>query len=148
MRVYKEGKPFWDPAGDRLRDWMGIDKTLFYNRDLVSILPIAFCFPGYNASGSDLPPPPICWKTWHEEVLDLMGEPGLRLLIGKYAIERHLGVKGKLTEIVQNWRAYAPETFVLPHPSWRNNAWLAQNTWFENDLLPELRQAVDAQLHA
>lgn len=142
MRVQVEGKPFWDRSGDRLRDWMGIGADDFYNRDNVSILPTAFCFPGYNAKGSDLPPPRICWNSWHRDVLGAIGQPQVTLIIGKYAIERHLNLKGSITEIVQNWRNFAPRTYLLPHPSWRNNAWIKRNPWFETDLIPDLRKTI------
>ncbi|WP_172331360.1 uracil-DNA glycosylase family protein [Mangrovicoccus sp. HB161399] len=142
LRVHKVGRPFFDRSGNRLRDWMGIGAETFYDRSLVSVLPTAFCFPGYSAKGSDLPPPPLCWQTWHARALAEIGEVPLRLIVGSYAIRRHLGLKGPLTEIVRGWRAHAPGTFVLPHPSWRNNAWLKANPWFGKELLPSLRAAV------
>ncbi|WP_342076877.1 uracil-DNA glycosylase family protein [Yoonia sp. SS1-5] len=146
MRVHVEGKPFWDRSGDRLRDWMGIDRATFYDRAVVSVLPTAFCFPGYDAKGADLPPPAICWETWHARALDHIGTPGLRLLIGAYAIRRHLGLRGSLSDIVGHWRDHAPGTFVLPHPSWRNTGWLRKHSWFETDLLPALQKAVQDAL--
>ena len=142
MRVHNEGKPFWDPSGDRLRDWMGISQDQFYDRELVTVLTTAFCFPGYNARGADLPPPRICWETWHDRALAEIGKPQVSLIVGKYAIERHLNLKGPLTKIVTDWRDHAPDVFVLPHPSWRNNAWLKKNPWFETDLLPVLRRRI------
>lgn len=142
MRVQQSGKPFDDRSGDRLRDWMGLDKITFYDRDFVSFVPTAFCFPGYNVKGSDLPPPPICWETWHGKVLDLIGLPSLRIIIGQYAIKRHLGRKGPLTEIIADWRNHPEGTFVLPHPSWRNTGWLKKNPWFETNVLPLLRRRV------
>ncbi len=142
LRVHEAGRPFLDRSGDRLRDWMGIEADTFYDRSLVSVLPTAFCFPGYSAKGSDLPPPPLCWETWHGRVLEEIGDVPLRLIIGSYAIRRHLGLKGPVTEIVRGWHAHAPGTFVLPHPSWRNNAWLKRHPWFEDDLLPALQAAV------
>ena len=146
MRVHKEGKPFWDRSGDRLREWMGVTKDQFYDRALVSVLPTAFCFPGYDAKGSDLPPPKICWETWHAEALNEIGKPKVSLIIGKYAIERHLGLRGAINDIVSDWRIRAPSTFVLPHPSWRNNGWLRKNPWFETDVLPALQAAIQRVL--
>ncbi len=141
-RVHETGWPFHDRSGDRLRDWMGIDSDTFYDQALVSILPTAFCWPGYDAKGSDLPPPPICWETWHDRALDEIGEVRLRLVVGGYAIKRHLGTSKPMTQVVAGWRDLAPATFALPHPSWRNTAWLKRNPWFETDLLPNLRRAV------
>lgn len=141
-QVYEHGRPFFDRSGDRLRDWMGIDQDTFYDRSRISILPTAFCFPGNDVRGADLPPPPICWDTWHAKCLDHIGTPALRLLVGSYAIRRHLGRQGPLTQTVGAWREFAPATFVLPHPSWRNNAWLRKNPWFTSELLPALRSRV------
>ena len=146
MRVYKSGIPFDDPSGDRLRDWMGIDRVAFYDRDRISIVPMAFCFPGYDEKGSDLPPPPICARTWHDKVLASLSDVRLTLLVGGYAHRRHLGVRTGVTETVTGWRDHAPAVFPLPHPSWRNNAWIKRNPWFETDLLPVLRARVQEVL--
>ncbi len=148
-RVHDAGKPFFDPSGDRLRDWMGIDQSVFYDQDKLSVLPMAFCFPGYNEKGADLPPPPLCKNTWHIDIMAHLGPPPLLLLVGGYAQKWHLGkaAKGNVTETVRSFHAYAPHVFPLPHPSWRNTAWLKKNPWFEADLLPKLRQRVQEVLH-
>ncbi len=144
QRVHLSGKPFDDRSGDRLRDWMGIDRPDFYDKSLIAVLPMAFCFPGYNASGSDLPPPPVCAKTWHKKVIDGFGMPSLVLLVGGYAQKWHLGTDAAptVTATVKNWRAHAPQVFPLPHPSWRNTGWLRKNPWFEAELVPTLRGQV------
>lgn len=142
LRVHEAGKPFHDRSGDRLRDWLGIDSNVFYNRDLISIVPMAFCFPGYNAAGSDLPPPKICGATWHDRVMAEVGDVPLTVLVGGYAHHWHLGKKARVTATVQGWRDHAPRVFPLPHPSWRNTGWLKKKPWFETDLLPELRRSV------
>ncbi|MGJ8623494.1 MAG: uracil-DNA glycosylase family protein [Yoonia sp.] len=142
LRVHEAGKPFWDRSGDRLRDWLGLDATTFYDRAQVAIVPMAFCFPGYDAGGSDLPPPPICRQTWHDRVMAELGEVPLTLLVGGYAHRWHLGTKANVTATVQGWRAHAPRVFPLPHPSWRNTAWLKKNPWFADDLLPALQARV------
>ena len=141
-RVHESGRPFTDPSGDRLRDWMGVDAETFYDRDKLAIVPMAFCFPGYNAKGADLPPPKICAKTWRDQVMARVGEVPLVLLIGGYAQSWHLGTRGGVTETVAAWRDYAPNSFPLPHPSWRNTGWLKKNPWFEADVLPSLRARV------
>lgn len=146
MRVHDSGLPFDDRSGDRLRDWMGLDRARFYDPALVSFVPTAFCFPGYDARGADLPPPPICWETWHADVLDHIGPPQVRLLIGAHAIARHLGRTGPLGPIIADWRAHAPATFVLPHPSWRNTGWLRRHPAFETETIPALRHAIAACL--
>jgi len=141
-RVHASGRPFTDPSGDRLRDWMGLNAEQFYDRDTVAIVPMAFCFPGYDARKADLPPPRICARTWHDRVMAHLGRVPLTLLVGAHAIRWHLGLKGSLTEAVGNWRSHAPQVFALPHPSWRNTGWIKKNPWFETDLLPELRARV------
>ncbi|RWR05128.1 uracil-DNA glycosylase family protein [Sinirhodobacter populi] len=140
-RVHASGRPFTDPSGDRLRDWMGVDAETFYDRDRIAIVPMAFCFPGYDAKGSDLPPPPVCARTWRDRVMAALGPMDLTLLVGGAAQRWHLG-PGRVTDTVARWRDYAPRVFPLPHPSWRNTAWLKRNPWFEADLLPVLRARV------
>ncbi|MFK7941900.1 MAG: uracil-DNA glycosylase family protein [Paracoccaceae bacterium] len=143
-RVHASGVPFDDPSGDRLRDWLGMDRSNFYNPDKLAIVPMAFCFPGYDAKGSDLPPPRICAQTWRAELLAQMPQIQLTLAIGQYAQGWHMGRERKktLTETVRNWRAYGPSLLPLPHPSWRNSGWLHKNPWFEAEVLPWLRSEV------
>ncbi|WP_116134885.1 uracil-DNA glycosylase family protein [Tropicimonas sp. IMCC34043] len=143
-RVHAAGIPFHDPSGDRLRDWLGLSPEVFYDRDRVAIVPMAFCFPGYDAKGADLPPPRLCAETWHDAVMAELGEVPLRILVGGHAHRYHLGAlsAGGVTRTVARWRDLAPAVFPLPHPSWRNTAWLKRNPWFEADLVPRLRQCV------
>jgi uracil-DNA glycosylase len=103
---------------------------------------MAFCFPGYDAKGSDLPPPPLCARTWRGEVMAAL--PGIRLtvLVGGHAQRWHLGTRAGVTDTVRGWRRHAPAVFPLPHPSWRNTAWLKRNPWFAEELLPALRARV------
>ncbi|MCV3272247.1 uracil-DNA glycosylase family protein [Roseobacter sinensis] len=142
MRVHQSGRPFTDPSGDRLRDWLGLDEDTFYDRRRVAIVPMAFCFPGYDAKGSDLPPPPICAETWRDAAMRMLEKVDLTLVIGGYAMRYHLGRKRPVTEAVQAWRSHGEELFVLPHPSWRNTGWLKKNPWFEREVLPRLRARV------
>ena len=145
-RVHAAQTPFWDRSGDRLRDWLGTPNDVFYDRDRVAIVPMAFCFPGYDAAGSDLPPPRICAATWRQPVMDSLGDVPLTLLIGGYAQGWHLGGRQGVTARVAAWRDHAPRVFCLPHPSWRNTAWLNRNPWFETDVLPALRARVQEVL--
>lgn len=146
-RVHASGVPFTDPSGDRLRDWMGVSEAQFYDVERVAIVPMGFCFPGLDAKGGDLPPRRECARQWRREVFGGLEAVELVVLVGAYAQKWHLGkqCRASLTETVANWRAYASGTPVYiptPHPSWRNNAWLKRNPWFEEELLPELRRAV------
>nr|WP_202900407.1 uracil-DNA glycosylase family protein [Parvularcula oceani] len=155
--AHQGGKPFLDPSGVRLRDWMGIDEAAFYDSGRIAIAPMAFCFPGYDGKsptgkGGDLPPPKVCAPIWRDEVMGWIGgELQLVLLVGAYSQKWHLGERrGRtLTETVAAWRdrvreaeAGGPLILPLPHPSWRNNAWLRKNPWFGEDLLPVLRERV------
>ena len=148
-RVHASGRPFSDPSGDRLRLWTGLGPDRFYDREKVAIVPMAFCFPGYDAKGADLPPPPVCASTWRAEVMAALPFVRLTLLVGGAAIRWHLGAEAARTvdQTVRDWARFAPRgIFPLPHPSWRNTGWLNRNPWFESDLLPHLRQRVSTAL--
>ncbi|MDW2980380.1 uracil-DNA glycosylase family protein [Rhodanobacter sp. KK11] len=149
-KVHETGIPFNDPSGDRLRDWLGIDKPTFYDAGRVAIVPMGFCFPG-TGKGGDLPPRPECAPAWHPRLLPLLKQVQLTLVIGQYAQAGLLGVaRGtRLTDTVQAWRDHlAHGRLPLPHPSPRNRLWLKRNPWFETELLPMLRERVAAALHA
>ncbi len=144
-KVAASGIVFADASGERLRDWMGIDKAAFYDPDFVAILPMGFCYPGTGKSG-DLPPRPECAPAWRRPLLELL--PGIRLtlVIGTYAQAWHLGPNAgaTLTQTVQAWRDRGSSVLPLPHPSPRNNGWLKRNPWFEADVLPDLKARVRA----
>ena len=144
-RVHDSGRPFTDRSGDRLRDWTGLTPEAFYDLSRVAVVPMAFCFPGYDAKGSDLPPPPLCAATWRARVMAALPGVRLTLLVGGAAIRWHLGLRD-VTEAVRGWRDHAPGVFPLPHPSWRNTGWLKRNPWFAEELLPDLRRAVAAPM--
>lgn len=147
-KVQASGVPFDDASGERLRDWMGVDRDTFYDPEQIAILPMAFCFPGTGKSG-DLPPPPRCAVAWREKLLAELSALKLTLVIGQYAQKWHLDTPHRtLTETVRHWRDFDKATLPMPHPSPRNNIWLAKNPWFAEDLLPELRQRVATALDA
>ncbi|PCI38730.1 MAG: IclR family transcriptional regulator [Elusimicrobia bacterium] len=146
IRVHKSGKPFDDPSGNRLRDWMGITKETFYDPKQIAILPMGFCYPGTGKSG-DLPPRPECAPEWRKQLLSKLKNLELTLILGTYAQTYHYGKTGKtLTELVKNWKHYWPKTLPLPHPSPRNNLWLKKNAWFEKQVLPALRKKISTIL--
>ena len=147
-RVHASGRFFDDPSGDRLRHWMGIDKETFYDRSRIAILPMAFCFPGYDQRGSDLQPPSICARTWRRMILERLPSIQTSLLIGRHAQSWHLGnrSRGGVRRLVSNWREFAPAFFPLPHPSWRNNALISDLNGFENELLPAMRNRIQELL--
>lgn len=142
----RSGQPFTDPSGVRLREWMGVSDAEFYEGTKIAIAPMGFCFPGNDAKGGDLPPMKICAPTWREGLLERLPALELVLAVGGYAQAWHLGHarSGTLTETVRNWRRHLEEsnTLPMPHPSWRNNAWLRKNIWFETELLPVLRERI------
>ena len=143
------GTPFNDPSGNRLREWMGVTPDVFYDAQHIAIVPMGFCFPGYDSKGADIPPMKRCATVWRRDLLSLLPNIELTLLVGSYAQRWHLAEPRKktLTETVKAWREYASDqVFTLPHPSWRNTGWLKRNPWFEQDVLPALRASVRAAL--
>jgi uracil-DNA glycosylase len=147
-RVHATGIPWNDQSGERLRAWMGIDKDVFYDASRIAIIPMGYCYPGRGKSG-DLPPRRECADLWLNRLLAELPQIELTLLVGQYAQRHFLGnrLKPSLTETVRNWQTYAPQYLPLPHPSPRNTLWLKRNPWFEQQLLPVLRNRIKA-LHA
>lgn len=151
LKVHQTGLPFNDASGDRLRQWLGVDRDTFYDRDRFAIAPMGFCFPGYNANGHDLPPRRECAPQWRQTVMAAMPQIELVLAIGHYAQAWHLGSRRKktMTETVEHWRDYwqsnieGPRVLPLPHPSWRNTGWLKRHAWFEAEVLPVLKSEVE-----
>jgi uracil-DNA glycosylase len=141
-RAHASSTPWNDPSGDRLRDWMGIDRETFYDPRRIALVPMGFCYPG-TGKGGDLPPRPECAPTWHSRLLERMPRIELTLLLSRYALAHYLPGAGKasVAETVRAWRCYLPR-IPLPHPSPRNNRWLREHRWFERTLLPELRRLV------
>lgn len=145
-KVHAAGIPFADASGERLRDWLGMDKTTFYNASQVAIIPMGFCYPGTGKSG-DLPPRPECADTWRRRLLQQLPDIQLTLAIGQYAQAWHLpDAPRQVTAAVQQWQAWWPHTLPLPHPSPRNNLWLRRNPWFEAEVIPVLQERVKALL--
>lgn len=148
-RVHASGIPFNDPSGDRLRAWLNVDRDTFYDPDCFAILPMGFCFPGQDARGGDLPPRKECAPRWRETLLGVLPRLELILVIGQYAIAYNLPAARKLS-LTETVRKTAPGTrdaggrrvVVLPHPSWRNTAWLKRNPWFEAEIVPALQAEV------
>jgi uracil-DNA glycosylase len=141
--VHNTSIPWNDKSGDNLRNWLGIDKTTFYNPDIIALIPMGFCYPGTGKSG-DLQPRPECAPLWHDKLFAKMPNAKLILLIGQYAQDYYLTdkLKNTLTESVRNFKDYLPKYFLLPHPSPRNNIWQAKNDWFALEVLPELKSCV------
>jgi uracil-DNA glycosylase len=145
-KVHESGIPFEDASGERLRQWLGMRREVFYDADQIAILPMGFCFPGTAKSG-DLPPRPECAPAWRTELLAHLTQLQLTLVIGQYAQNYHLPLFTSLTDAVQasqvNFASYTEHTVIaLPHPSPRNNLWLKRNPWFEQDLVPKLQNRV------
>jgi len=149
-RAHKSGAPFTDPSGDRLRDWMGVSEAEFYDASRIAIAPMGFCFPGLDAKGGDRPPRPECAPHWQAALFERLPNVAFTLLVGRHAQQFHLGKEAwpTLTETVRNWRDYWPRHLPTPHPSWRNNAWLKRNPWFEAEAVPALRSRVRSLLRS
>jgi uracil-DNA glycosylase len=153
VRVHASGVPFSDASGDRLRAWLGLSPQEFYDERRIAIVPMGFCFPGHDAAGGDLPPRRECAATWHQRLFAAMPQLELILAVGSYAQRWHLGTAAAagMTAAVRAWReplagSLRPRRLALPHPSWRNNAWLTANPWFERELLPRLRGEIRSLL--
>ena len=143
-RVAEESGNVWnDRSGDRLREWMGIDRDTFYNSGKLAIVPMDFYFPGTGKSG-DLPPRKDFADKWHPRLLELMPDLKLTILVGSYATKRYLQLKSStsLTQVVKDYRDYLPEFFPLVHPSPRNQIWMKKNPWFDQTVIPDLQELV------
>jgi uracil-DNA glycosylase len=145
-RVHESGLPFDDPSGDRLRAWMGIDRETFYGHPAIGVAAMAFCYPGTApAGGGDYPPPARCAQLWRTRLMAGLPRVELTLLMGLPAQRWALGPRhpGSMDAAVRAWRDFLPEGVIcLPHPSWRNTAWLRRNSWFEDEVTPYLRQRI------
>jgi uracil-DNA glycosylase len=148
-RVHASGRPFTDPSGVRLRAWLGLDEATFYDAGKVAIVPMGHCFPGLDAKGGDRPPRRECAPVWRARVFAALPAIELIVAVGRYAQAWHLGPDegANLSATVADWRAILARpgrqrVLPLPHPSWRNNAWLKRNPWFEDELVPVLRDEV------
>ena len=147
-KVHETGIPFNDPSGVRLRSWLAVEPETFYDESRIALVPMGFCYPGRDARGGDKPPRPECAPLWQPPIRAALPQIELTLLVGQYSQAFYLKAdrKASLTETVRAWRDYLPSYLPLPHPSWRNTAWLKKNPWFERELLPELRTRVHALL--
>jgi uracil-DNA glycosylase len=147
-RVHETGISFNDRSGDRLREWLALDREIFYDESRVAIMPIGLCYPGRATRGGDLPPRRECAPRWHPPVRAVFPAIELTLLVGSYAIHYYLphSRRRSMTETVARWRDFLPEYFVLPHPSWHTIRWLRDNHWFEYDALPDLRARIARML--
>ena len=143
-RVHETGIPWNDASGDRLRDWLGLTRATFYDEARIAIVPMGFCYPGQNAKGGDRPPIPECAPLWHPRIVPHLSNIGLTLLVGTYAQRFYLGPqRGKtVAATVGRWRDYLPRYLPLPHPSWRTQAWERKRPWFNQELLPELKNRI------
>jgi uracil-DNA glycosylase len=146
-KVHESGIPWDDASGERLRIWMGIDRGIFYDSNLIGIMPMGFCYPG-KGNGGDMPPRPECAPLWHSKLLDHCSNVRLTLLIGQYSQSYYLRErrKGTLTETVKAYEEYMPRFIPLVHPSPRNQIWLKKNPWFETTLIPILRRRIQRAL--
>jgi uracil-DNA glycosylase len=146
-RVHESGVPFDDPSGDRLRGWMGVDRETFYGDPAIGVAAMAFCYPG-TVKGADLPPPARCAALWRKDLIAALPRVELTLLLGRPAHQWALGpaAKPSMDAQVRAWRETLPSVLCLPHPSWRNTAWLNRNRWFEEEVAPYLRQRVAAMI--
>lgn len=144
-KVHASGIPWNDASGERLRTWLGVDATSFYDETRFAIIPMGFCYPGRGSSG-DKPPRRECAQLWLDSLLERLNNIELTLLIGQYAQRHFLGERRRpsLTETVRAWADYGPAFIPLPHPSPRNQAWFKHHPWFDHEVVPMLRTRVAA----
>lgn len=142
-KAHARGLSFDDPSGDRLHNWLGMEREVFYDERRVAIMPMGFCYPGRLPKGGDAPPRPECAPLWHEPILAALPALRLTLYVGSYAIRSCLPGHRTMTDAVAGWRAHGFGVLPLPHPSWRTVAWEKKNPWFTTELLPELRKRLD-----
>jgi uracil-DNA glycosylase len=143
-KVHETGIPWNDASGDRLRDWLKLDRQAFYDETRVAILPMGFCYPGAEQTGGDKPPCSECAPLWHARLLRHLPNVQLTLLVGQYAQRYYLRLRRKasMTETIRAFSEYGPEFFPLPHPSWRSAVWMRKHQWFEGTVIPNLRKVV------
>lgn len=143
-KVHETGIAWNDASGDRLRDWLGLDRPAFYDNTRVAILPIGLCYPGAEETGGDKPPRPECAPLWHPRLLRHLPNIQLTLLVGQYAQRHYLRTRQKasMTDTVRAFPEYGPQFFPLPHPSWRSIVWTRKHRWFEETVIPNLRKSV------
>lgn len=144
-RVHATGIPWNDASGDRLRDWLQVSHSTFYNETRFAIVPMGFCYPGKGISG-DNPPRPECAPLWRAKVHALLPKLRLILLIGSYAARYYLPHRVPLGKLIAEIDFARANLLPLVHPSPRNQLWLKRNPWFEKELLPVLRRRVHALL--
>ena len=135
--AHASGRPFTDPSGVRLRDWLGVDEDAFYNTDNFAITPMGFCFPGQDNKGGDLPPRKECAPLWQDSLSAALPNVEFTLLVGSYAVKHYLGPRAErtLTATVAKWKNFGPNLLPMPHPSWRNNGWIKKHEWFAEELV-------------
>ncbi len=143
-KVHESGIPWNDASGRRLREWLDLTDEVFYDESRVAIVPMGFCYPGANPRGGDNPPRPECAPMWHPPLRGMLPHVELTLLVGQYAQRYYLGKERRktMTETVRAFRAYLPDYLPTPHPSWRTTHWQKKNSWFDAEVIPELRKRV------
>jgi uracil-DNA glycosylase len=140
-KVHDSGVPFDDASGERLRAWLGLSHDVFYDPRRVAIVPMGLCYPGRGVGG-DRPPRPECAPAWRAPLLAHLTRLRLTLVIGRHALAWHLPDARSLTQAVHDCDVRAAALVPLPHPSPRNNLWLARHPWFERERLVPLRERV------
>jgi len=144
-KAHASGLPWDDQSGKRLREWIALSDTQFYDPAAVAIVPAGLCYPGAVRGGGDNPPVPACAPLWHPRILPRLQNVRLTLLVGVHAQKLFLDGSMALADRVR-LHPTASALLPLPHPSWRVVGWMRRNPWFEGETLPRLRARVEQAL--
>lgn len=95
--AHQTGLSFNDPSGDRLREWLGVDRATFYDEERIALLPMGFCYPGRLPRGGDKPPRRECAPLWHDRLRAQLTDVRLTVIVGSYAIRHYLPGAARLS---------------------------------------------------
>ncbi|WP_270416544.1 uracil-DNA glycosylase family protein [Bifidobacterium pseudolongum] len=141
----------WDDrSGDRLREWLGVDRETFYGSGLFALVPMDFYFLGDGEDGHRDTPRPWVAPQWHPQINADLPHVQLTILAGEDAQRYYLhqNTEARETQTVEHFEQYLPEFFPIVHPSGRTNIWRTEHPWFDERVIPALRTRVHGIIDA
>lgn len=149
LDAQKRGLCWDDRSGDTLRKWLDVDKETFYDSGKFALAPMDFYYLG-DVPGDKGMEEPREWvaPTYHPEIMKLLPDVKLTILAGSYAVKYYLNQwsKARLEDTVKNFQEYLPKYFPIVHPSGRTDIWRTEHPWFDETVVPALREHVHAIL--